>query len=48
MELIYKIVPAQLWHQAELVGTFAGSPVDLSDGQPLMELRSAAQINVVE
>lgn len=42
MELIYKIVPAQLWHQAELVGTFAGSPVDLSDG--FIHLSTTAQV----
>jgi len=30
--LIYKIVPAPLWREAETRGGFAGSPVDVRDG----------------
>ncbi len=30
--LIYKIVPAALWHAAEAEGAFRGAPVDLADG----------------
>ncbi len=30
--LIYKIVPAALWRQAEVQGRFDGAPVDLADG----------------
>lgn len=30
--LIYKIVPAQLWRDAERRGVFTGSPVDARDG----------------
>jgi uncharacterized protein (DUF952 family) len=29
---LYKICPAALWREAERVGVFAGSPVDLRDG----------------
>lgn len=29
---IYKLVPAASWRQAELLGRFVGSPVDLADG----------------
>ncbi|HLH10251.1 MAG TPA: DUF952 domain-containing protein [Methylovirgula sp.] len=32
MELIYKIVPADLWLQAEETGAFAGAPIDQRDG----------------
>ena len=32
MNLIYKIVPEKLWHEAEAAGTFQGAPVDLADG----------------
>ncbi len=32
MTLIYKIVPAKLWCEAEARGTFQGAPVDLADG----------------
>jgi uncharacterized protein (DUF952 family) len=31
-EPIYKLVPAQIWAQAEESGRFAGLPVDLQDG----------------
>jgi uncharacterized protein (DUF952 family) len=30
--LIYKITPAALWHEAERLGVFNGSSVDLRDG----------------
>jgi uncharacterized protein (DUF952 family) len=30
--IVYKIVPAPLWHASEAAGVFAGSPVDLRDG----------------
>ena len=30
--LVYKIVPAALWREAERSGAFAGSPVDQRDG----------------
>jgi uncharacterized protein (DUF952 family) len=42
MELIYKIVPAELWHRAELTGHFVGSPVDQADG--FIHLSTAAQV----
>lgn len=31
-DVIYKIVPAALWRDAEARGAFAGSPVDVQDG----------------
>ena len=30
--LVYKIVPAALWRDAEVAGAFRGAPVDLADG----------------
>ncbi|MBL0371849.1 DUF952 domain-containing protein [Rhizobium sp. KVB221] len=30
--IIYKIVPADLWQQAEASGTFTGAPIDIQDG----------------
>jgi uncharacterized protein (DUF952 family) len=42
MELIYKIVPAALWREAERQGTFAGAPVDRSDG--FIHFSTAAQV----
>ena len=30
--LIYKIVPASLWREAETSGFFSGSPIDHADG----------------
>jgi uncharacterized protein (DUF952 family) len=30
--IIYKIVPASLWAEAEATGVFGGAPIDLSDG----------------
>jgi uncharacterized protein (DUF952 family) len=30
--VIYKIVPAALWQEAQARGEFAGSPVDVQDG----------------
>lgn len=32
MALVYKIVPASLWREAERTGVFTGAPVDLADG----------------
>jgi uncharacterized protein (DUF952 family) len=40
--LIFKIVPGELWQQAEETGSFAGSPVDLHDG--FIHLSTAAQV----
>jgi uncharacterized protein (DUF952 family) len=31
-KLIYKIVPARLWQEAEASGVFPGAPIDLADG----------------
>jgi uncharacterized protein (DUF952 family) len=30
--IIYKIVPADLWAEAEAAGVFGGAPIDLTDG----------------
>ena len=40
MSLIYKIVPASLWREAD--GAFAGAPVDLADG--FIHFSTAAQV----
>ena len=32
MPLVYKICPASLWREAERLGRFRGSDVDLRDG----------------
>jgi uncharacterized protein (DUF952 family) len=32
MTLIYKILPAPLWNEAQRAGVFRGAPVDLADG----------------
>ncbi|WP_068081241.1 DUF952 domain-containing protein [Polycladidibacter stylochi] len=32
MALVYKITPRSLWHQAQSLGVFKGSPVDIEDG----------------
>jgi uncharacterized protein (DUF952 family) len=32
MHNIYKICPQSLWQEAEKVGSFAGSPIDIHDG----------------
>jgi uncharacterized protein (DUF952 family) len=39
---IYKIVPADLWHESVATGLFAGSPVDLRDG--FIHFSTAAQL----
>lgn len=31
-DAVYKIVPAELWREAERLGRFEGAPVDLRDG----------------
>ncbi len=42
MDLIYKIVPKDLWQDAEARGVFAGAPVDVADG--FIHLSTAAQV----
>lgn len=42
MDLIFKIVPEKLWHEAEAKGTFKGSAVDLADG--FIHFSTAAQL----
>jgi uncharacterized protein (DUF952 family) len=32
MPIVYKILPAPLWHEAQRAGVFRGAPVDLADG----------------
>ncbi|MEM8703994.1 MAG: DUF952 domain-containing protein [Pseudomonadota bacterium] len=32
MTLVFKIVPKDMWREAEAAGTFKGAPVDLADG----------------
>lgn len=39
--VVYKIVPAALWREAEAAGCFAGSPVDMRDG--FIHFSTAAQ-----
>lgn len=41
-QLIYKIVPQVLWREAEAAGSFAGAPVDVSDG--FIHFSTAAQV----
>ena len=41
-DVIYKLVPAASWQQAELLGRFIGSPVDLADGY--IHFSTAAQV----
>ena len=31
-DIVYKIVPADLWQEAETSGVFGGAPIDLADG----------------
>ncbi len=40
--LIFKIVPRSAWREAEELGRFTGSPVDLADGY--IHLSTAAQV----
>jgi uncharacterized protein (DUF952 family) len=40
--ILYKIVPAALWREAERAGRFDGSPVDLEDG--FIHFSTAAQV----
>lgn len=42
MSVIYKIVPATLWRQAESAGVFTGAPVDVADG--FIHFSTAAQV----
>jgi uncharacterized protein (DUF952 family) len=41
-EMLFKIVPATLWREAEAAGEFTGSPVDVADG--FIHLSNAAQV----
>jgi uncharacterized protein (DUF952 family) len=40
--IVYKLVPAPLWHASEAAGVFTGSPVDVSDG--FIHFSTAAQV----
>lgn len=40
--LIYKIIPENLWQQAQALGRFGGAPVDVADG--FIHFSSAAQM----
>lgn len=42
MTLIYKILPASLWREAEAAGVFAGAGIDLADGY--IHFSSRAQV----
>ncbi|MBV1700886.1 MAG: DUF952 domain-containing protein [Hyphomicrobiales bacterium] len=42
MALIYKILPAQLWREAQASGKLIGAPVDLADGY--IHFSSAEQV----
>ena len=42
---IYKLVPTAAWRQAELLGRFIGSPVDVADGY--IHFSTAAQVRVL-
>jgi uncharacterized protein (DUF952 family) len=42
MPILYKILPASLWREAERAGHFCGSPVDLRDG--FVHFSTAAQV----
>ncbi len=42
MELIYKIAPAELWHEAQAKGVFSGSPDDAAHG--FIHLSTSAQV----
>jgi uncharacterized protein (DUF952 family) len=42
LSLIYKIVPAPLWREAETRGVFAGAPVDIADG--FIHFSTASQV----
>lgn len=41
-DIIYKIVPADLWREADLAGVFGGAPIDLADG--FIHFSTAAQV----
>lgn len=41
--LVYKIVPAGLWRQADATGAFTGSPVDVQDG--FIHFSTASQLD---
>jgi uncharacterized protein (DUF952 family) len=44
MDLIYKIMPALLWHQAQDNGVFAGTPADIADGFIHFSLSSQLEV----
>lgn len=41
-DLVYKILPEALWHEAMARGRFTGSPVDVADG--FIHFSTAAQV----
>jgi uncharacterized protein (DUF952 family) len=41
-EIVYKILPQDLWRHAEAEGEFRGAPVDLADG--FIHFSTAAQV----
>lgn len=41
-DIVFKIVPADLWRAAEAAGVFRGAPVDARDG--FIHLSTAAQV----
>jgi uncharacterized protein (DUF952 family) len=42
MPIIYKLLPEQLWREAEASGTFTGASIDLADGY--IHLSTAGQV----
>ncbi len=41
-KVVYKLVPQDLWQEAEKTGVFSGSPIDLEDG--FMHFSTSAQV----
>jgi uncharacterized protein (DUF952 family) len=41
-DIIYKIVPKDLWTEAEAAGVFGGAPIDLTDG--FIHFSTSAQV----
>jgi uncharacterized protein (DUF952 family) len=48
MDLIYKIVPASLWREAQGRGRFTGAPADLADGFIHFSLRAQLEENAAK
>ena len=48
MDLIYKIVPAALWRQAQDRGRFDGAPIDIADGFIHFSLRAQVEETAVK